>query len=931
MLLNRVIVPLTIHHTTIFHHNIMKRNNTTKSGSKPKRTTSGNTDTSKTKKKDDKKKQHTNKSTKSAPKSSLSPSRAAGQLFPEFKELLAQKEPNQELEARFRWYGMKKLDARVFHSTLRGMNAAIETQYSIDDVVLFTNNTFTEEITTVTNYNDPSDRNAEYTTYRMIETRDGEQTYQKKERKSSKDDKVYNVRFALSTEEDIKKKHIPKDYIPFVRRRTRLTYKAEGKGEGIQFDFTIVNEIGDGAKGTSYEIEMEVDTSENEVEYEICELYIVFMLKLIQESKILVTNEEQRLISTFFLSPSGFDPSRNQETDKSDKIKENKPEDLLLPFFEQFGIVQYNVTVKADGLRKMLLIGNDGSMYLIDPKSLAVTKMDEGDTAIQFQPRRSILVDGEFVMKRKRHKDEKNESNRIDVDRYTVTDFILEAKYFEFFIFDVLFVQNPKIGPDIRKRPFPVRYEQAQYIASNFEGEENSSPTRELHKEQLNIYVKSFIDIIDGDVFTAASAALDRTDLRYEQDGLIFTPINEPYIPMEYQGSALVARSRTKKWKPIEKLTIDFRVKVDGDGNYRLWYGVKKGVDPRTKKDIYRESIFEGGIIFPWDGKFTRKFTTYTPLGEPIKNKVKEGEIAEFAYINGKFVPVRIRTDKESPSIKAAADDTWFLINRPVTEDTLRGNTVQLMTLYHNEVKTRLLSMLRPYTYVCDVGSAQGGDISKWKRGNLLVTAIEPSPEMREELESRLESMNYTNNVVIINKFFDEDTVAELGKYPAITMFNSITFFDPETIFDLLNKVSKCNTRLFIIGFDWKLFEEQVESRSFEEGPLKYKRDKKNTSLRGGGGQGKIKIKIDNTIVDYEENTFDYHLFLEQAGKSQWTVEHSIILDQRIVLSNIERLYTRSTRLIVLSRSSPVIEYEIPEVNRATPVTMETELSDTAE
>lgn len=846
------------------------------------------------------------KNTRSAPKSSLSPSRAPGLLFPEFKTLLEKREEGQELEIRFRWYGMKKLDARTFYSALRNLNSAIEINYSIDGVVLFRNSEITEEITTVTNYNDPSSRNADESTYRMIEDNAGIQLYQKKERKLIVDDHMYNMRFALSNEEEVKKKSIPKNYIPFVRRRTRLTYKPGKKGKGIQFDFTIVNEIGEGAKGISYEIEMEIENNVANIDYEVCEIYIVFMLRLIQESKILVTNEEQKLISNFFLAPSGFDTSR-QDGNKVDKIKENRPEDLLLTFFEEFAISPYNITIKADGLRKLLLISNNGSMYLIDPKSISVTKMNDGDPNIPFQPRKSILVDGEFIMKRKRHKDEENRSNRIDADKYSVTEFFLEAAYYEFFIFDVLFIQDPKTGSDIRKRPFSFRYKQAQYIAAQYEGEENSDPTRKLIKDELNIYVKLFVDIIDGDVFTASSTVLDRTDLRYEQDGLIFTPINEPYIPTQQYGTVFVPRSKTKKWKPSNKLTIDFRLKKDVDGEYKLWYGVKTGVDRDTKKDIYHERIFEGSSIFPWDGKFIRTFTTYTPLGTEIENEVKDGEIAEFSYIDGQFQPIRIRTDKESPSIQAAANDTWFLINRPVTEDTLRGNTVQLMTLYHNTVKRSLLSSIQPYTYVLDIGAAQGGDASKWKQGNLLVTAIEPSKKMRKELIQRLTSLNYLENVKIVSDSLDENTADTLGRYPSIIMFNSITFFDENTIFDLLNRVSECNTKLFIIGFDWKLFEEQVQSRSYSEGPIKYHRNKKT---------GKIRIQIEDTLVDYEENAFDYWKFMQEAAKSQWTVEHTILLDQRAVLNDVERIYTGSTRLIILTKSSPVIEYEIPEIIR---------------
>lgn len=823
-----------------------------------------------------------------APKPAESPS----VLFPEFKRLHSERSLGDELEVRFKWYGKKELDARAYYTALRNLNTAANLGYTVDGVLLIPPGDAPSVVSVVNSYG--SGQSGEKAPYRMIDE-GGKKTYQKKTEKARVPDANYSFFSALATEETIKLEDIPDKYKKniHIRRRTRTTYI----GQGVVFDFTVVN---DPDNALSFEIEMEV-VDEN-VSYEVCEIYIIFMLECIQESvhSLLVTEKEHADLRKF-LASTGVSFLKQDGTYQTNY---NKPEDLMMtqrgePFFENFATTAYNITVKADGTRKFALFdGDKQNIYFVDPKSLSVMKTLGGSGGFDFDT--ATLIDGELVLKRL---GQDPTSNRLDASRALVSDF-LSAEYFEFFAFDALLIggyQTKKEGGkipfrlDVRSKDFTTRYSYLKTKRICSSGAENILGDAPIPGATY-IYYKIFVDIIPLGLFEACRIVLDRQDLRYDQDGLIFTPIDAPYLPP--------GRSLTKKYKRDEDLTVDFLVKPDSSGEVRLWYDVSKGSETKF-------AIFSGSELFSWPvDHFELSFVEVAPDGSQREITVKHGEIAEFGYRKETktFVPRRIRSDKNKPSHEGPTNDTWFLINRPISEETLRGKTVELMSQYHNSVKTLLLSSIQPYNRSLDIGPGRGGDLLKWKKGNLLVTAVEGDPTMIEDFEARLGDLQ-TSQIVLVKEYFNRDLIPRLrNDYVAVTMFNSITFFDPTEIFGLLNQVTVCNARLFVIGFDYQLFEAQIGGKTgYSSGPLSYKRSGK-----------KVYIKIENTIVDYSENAFDYQKLFESAGAHGWTVQQNTILAERNVLGELEMMYTRSTRLLVFSRSSPILSLTVPEFERRT-------------
>ena len=224
----------------------------------------------------------------------------------------------------------------------------------------------------------------------------------------------------------------------------------------------------------------------------------------------------------------------------------------------------------------------------------------------------------------------------------------------------------------------------------------------------------------------------------FGQDGLIFVAMDRPYLSRERDDRGRVRDvSYTRKWKDVRDLTIDLMKRGD-----RLYV-----------RDLeHRLAPFEGSRRFPWDGRFEGSLD-----GLPLE----DGVVVEFAYLarsgrphtNGadeqeepseeaprRFVPVRYRPDKESPSGAKPAADVWQLLHDPIRRATMRGESYQLMRRYHNRVKRELLGELAPHTRLLDVGSGQGGDLYTWDDLQLRVTALEPGKEARGRLRGAPQS-----------------------------------------------------------------------------------------------------------------------------------------------------------------------------------------------
>jgi SAM-dependent methyltransferase len=225
----------------------------------------------------------------------------------------------------------------------------------------------------------------------------------------------------------------------------------------------------------------------------------------------------------------------------------------------------------------------------------------------------------------------------------------------------------------------------------------------------------------------------------FDIDGLIFTAINEPY------------KTPPLKWKYINKISIDFKVKFNDDP-----------VNPIAPDLFY-------GDDRKYDGKkivFTKYDQNHHPILVKHDNTIDEiimnGDIVEFEYHdpdegisnnkniplnlrNDTFIPIKLRDDKKFPNGNTTVNTNLKSIEYPITWNHLMGHTqmnkeqfynivsksdkglVQSLANYHNQIKRCLLikaitllnspskgqRMINNIKMI-DFGMGQGGDISKW-------------------------------------------------------------------------------------------------------------------------------------------------------------------------------------------------------------------------
>lgn len=207
-----------------------------------------------------------------------------------------------------------------------------------------------------------------------------------------------------------------------------------------------------------------------------------------------------------------------------------------------------------------------------------------------------------------------------------------------------------------------------------------------------------------------AQAEQDSTLATKEYDGFIFQS------PGPYESRS------ARKWKPSDKLTIDFYLDhEDGDGVYVIHTWNKN-----------RQ------MCVPWEGKWAHgKEVPATVTFESGKN----GSVVECILEDGVWVVYRERPDKLYPNATYVAESVWSIIVKPIDLATISGKDLVLMRSYHNKVKSAMInSAIRSgQPDVIDFGTGQGGDIDKWvSAGVAHVWCVEPSEDMHAIFDERM-------------------------------------------------------------------------------------------------------------------------------------------------------------------------------------------------
>lgn len=453
------------------------------------------------------------------------------------------------------------------------------------------------------------------------------------------------------------------------------------------------------------------------------------------------------------------------------------------------------VTEKADGLRHLLYINNQGRIYLISQGmnfkfTGSITKNHEAF---------NTLFDGELIL---------HDKNNEFVNWYLV--------------FDIYFINNYDLrGNVFMKYPNEEKYDESRYyLLRKTISELNDVSVVDGLNSPIYISYKTFYpDNKETNIFDGCRKILEREKegiYPYNIDGLIFTHCDYG-VGSNKIGVAGPKENNTWnysfKWKPPKFNTIDFMVSVvKEDGEQSIYTSIQDGKNMTGTSDIieytkiilrtgFNETIdgyinpcqdiiddniteeFEkkGGKILPYQFYPTEPFDINAGITNIILNHNSQNElimktqentvfydndIVEFSYDMSRepgfrWVPLRVRYDKKFPNKYETANSNWKSIHFPVTENILINDenvpslslsddkyynttfnnrdyyTSNLKDFHNLVIKKKLINSVsnRGETLI-DFACGKAGDLPKWIDSKLsFVFGIDKS---KDNIENRL-------------------------------------------------------------------------------------------------------------------------------------------------------------------------------------------------
>jgi SAM-dependent methyltransferase len=613
-------------------------------------------------------------------------------------------------------------------------------------------------------------------------------TWERKTRVRDFELSEYDIRVSANIEETLNPADIPEDLVKYiegtlnpntkhnfgpkvVRDRTRHTF---GMADGlVQIDLTEVMMIGhDKIMRTRYEVELEFLGTRDDLP--VFNEYVDRIFKWLRGTNLVYTNTMKNALNMDI----GRILNNNDLIDKNILVEARniKRRDLVYGGIVGNSSLQdpnvlsgnkrgnpkagtsYMITFKADGLRKMMIIHSTG-IWLVYPPfefnlvldlSLNIPQLDKLIKGFS-----GTVFDGELVVPKTK-----------------------QISYW-YLAFDCLAFRG---NAAIQNQSYTERQKIVSAIAGTLKTPLFTVDTKETAEIKTS-----------QDFFRLVTEFLARRDeLEYEQDGLMFIPIDVVYNPYS-QRYALKDRSLTRipdtcKWKVGTDITIDFALRWLPNGRLDLY-----SFDDTQDKMV----PFRGDVINPLTSEMI-EYENELTLNKPT-DLIVEYEWVKIpttreqeARKNGFFRPRRIRYDKTGPNRLSIALDDWEDIMNPVTEQDITGQTLMMTFAYHNRIKKGLYSVIPRGSNILDIGSGRGGDVAKWiglaargKPGSGLVVAVEPNQDNRSYLTNRINTFNMQDRVRVVPTG-GEDTIAITntvrefipgGKVDAVTLMLSMSFF----------------------------------------------------------------------------------------------------------------------------------------------------------
>lgn len=577
----------------------------------------------------------------------------------------------------------------------------------------------------------------------------------------------YNFRVKISTEEVMTQddlNNIDASKI-FFRLKNRVSYMIDSnKDYYIQVDITSVKQSSKLINITNadkiYEVELEAK-GKNINTQKMAEEFINIYTILNGSNALLSYTEEKQVIKNY---------NNLFNLEFSTSAYGNQVVALRLHHFLAVINNNYTITDKVDGDRYFLYI-TDNQTYLLS-NNLKITKL----SITTDETLNNTLIDGEYLI-------DKNMFLAFDIlfyknnnvmkltlkERFNKLDEIINKLGFKIPFDDTLIKTN--IIEEINKFHTKNILSYQKHIIDNSNNKSSFFMTRKYFIFTLGI---SNTEIYNYTVLLW-NLTTQNTKLPYTLDGIIMTHTTQPYTRNKKD-----IKFDIFKWKPMNKLSIDFYIEFKKSSNGEILEIFNSNFGEKKYRICYLYVNGDNNIKTPFKySPETYLFIDNKEVRDIENNILLDKSVVEFGYTpNNKFswIPLRTRHDKTEfvkknnakfGNYELIANDLWDTIqenitldefvklsnessyyhnindlNKRVSKEIIAKETVSYyakrdkimsnMDYFHSYLKTCLIDYCSPKNNkkmeVLDFGMGRGGDFDKFFHARVkLYVGIDPN------------------------------------------------------------------------------------------------------------------------------------------------------------------------------------------------------------
>ena len=541
-----------------------------------------------------------------------------------------------------------------------------------------------------------------------------------KEKIKDVDDIEFDTRLSLVIEKTSKNKLTYKEVVAaskYNRIKKRISFMI---GELIRVDMTEVSSVQKGKPVYSYECEIEfIKIAETlHIDDESVKAGKIFLYNIIKErqnSEMPYKQDKLRSMIAYLNNELGMENSNKGLDYKFLAPARNLKYGDIVTEGLIGGKYSYNVTIKADGVHKLLLFYGSGVWLVYPPHDFNLIAVSPGLLYIN-----GVMFDGEDVPPENRKEDCKIDSKHLYIP-------------FDTCLFPIKDSSNTSLikSSNIQTKNQDERLQKAIEILTN--------PKLHLDKVGITVITKEFIPL--GNSFESmATAVLKLNEVKdtlcYGTDGFMFTPINARYNTgtnsLPIYDRVLTKHPDICKLKLWKDLTIDLYTNIDSNPPSLIGRGINNILTP-----------FIGTSKYPFDPAVNlynkRKFFDNMKSSGIVEYKPKVREVIIGEEINKIYLlkPLKLRPDKTQPNRTDIAGAVWEDINDPIDIATFEGKTFRLHRHALNKVKRDLYATIPNKADIFEIGTGNGGQLYRWKRFHK-VLGVEPDSKHIDEMNTRL-------------------------------------------------------------------------------------------------------------------------------------------------------------------------------------------------